>query len=256
MALINFDNDLDPWILEHDTCERLQRDIMEQLNSRSKERRTSDQFARLSASVRLGLKQYSGQIEQLKQKNDKASMYRTITSEEYERRTRQIELLQSKFVYMNSLFNEQHKDQSKLSEERSNLFGDTTASKNVRDLGTVDWGTGEEDTSIATASNAQIYSVADIKRTQQQLLEEQNKGLDHLSEIISRQKNIAETIHTEVGLQNEIIDDLADNMDRTHNRIRTETQNIRIIDRKDSTWGYWLIIISLFFCIVIVEIIL
>lgn len=64
--------------MEHDTCERLQRDIMEQLNNRSKERRTSDQFARLSASIRLGLKQYSGQIEQLKQKNDKASMYRLM----------------------------------------------------------------------------------------------------------------------------------------------------------------------------------
>lgn len=107
---------------------------------------------------------------------------------------------------------------------------------------------------------------------------EQEEGLEQLSKIISRQKQIAQTIHTEVDHHNgkiisicsfqtsisssvvtnnfiffcipEIIEDLADHMDRTDDRLIQGSREIRTISRKDRVWPYWLIIILLFFTII------
>lgn len=92
---------------------------------------------------------------------------------------------------------------------------------------------------------------------------EQDAGLEELSKIISRQKNIARTIGDEVDTQNgmseyhytsldpvsknynhvnvvifsEILDDLADGIDRTTVGLINETRQVRTIARKDSTCG-------------------
>lgn len=49
-----------------------------------------------------------------------------------------------------------------------------------------------------------------------------------------------------------IIDDLADDMERTDMRINSETRHVGVVTQKDSTWGYWLTIIILFVAIVII----
>jgi syntaxin 8 len=64
---------------------------------------------------------------------------------------------------------------------------------------------------------------------------EQDRGLEALSEVISRQKNLAQVIGNEVDYQNELIDDITDHVDRTRDRIHGETQRVRTIDRKDAT---------------------
>lgn len=53
-------------------------------------------------------------------------------------------------------------------------------------------------------------------------------------------------------LISDIIDDLAVDMERTDMRINSETRHVGVVTRKDSTWGYWLTIILLFFAIIIV----
>lgn len=42
---------------------------------------------------------------------------------------------------------------------------------------------------------------------------EQDRGLEALSEVISRQKNLAQVIGNEVDFQNELIDDITDHVD-------------------------------------------
>lgn len=64
---------------------------------------------------------------------------------------------------------------------------------------------------------------------------EQDRGLEALSEVISRQKNLAQVIGNEVTYQNELIDDITDHVDRTRDRLVGQTNNVRTIDRKDST---------------------
>lgn len=95
---------------------------------------------------------------------------------------------------MTTLFNQQ---QNK-SDDRNRLLG-TAPGTSVQEVGTVDWGTGDDDVPPINSSN---YSINDVRKQQQDIIEEQNRGLEQLSNIISRQKNIAETIHTEVDLQN------------------------------------------------------
>lgn len=60
-------------ILEHESCEKLQRDIMGQLTERQKFPRTHSKYAQISADIRLRLKQYNNEVQQLRQKLDISS---------------------------------------------------------------------------------------------------------------------------------------------------------------------------------------
>lgn len=92
----------------------------------------------------------------------------------------------------------------------------------------------------------------DIRQQQQHLFREQDRGLDVLDEIITRQKYLARGIGTEIEIQNgnhgrlllalslisffkEILDDIGDNMDQTNERLIRNTRNIRKIDMKSDT---------------------
>lgn len=60
-------------LTEHEACEKLCREIMEQLTVRSAEQKTSQEYARLSSAIRLRMKQYSSEVQQLKDKLSEAS---------------------------------------------------------------------------------------------------------------------------------------------------------------------------------------
>lgn len=53
----------------------------------------------------------------------------------------------------------------------------------------------------------------------------------------------------------EIIDDLADHMERTDESLVNKTQQVRTIHSKDRTLCYWVIIVLLFVAIVIVALV-
>ncbi|XP_069701444.1 syntaxin-8 [Periplaneta americana] len=243
MALVYLDSD--PWLTEHEACEKLFREIMEQITVRSREQKTSQAYARLSSSIRLRMKQYSSEVQQLKDKLSQASASHTVTFQEAERRTRQVELLQSREKQLQQLFNDRN---TTYDANRSHLIQQSGAV--FADAGTTGWGIdGDEDSAI---QQTQHMSVADLRQQQQRMVEDQEQGLEALSKVISRQKEIAETIGSEVDLQNEIIEDLADHMDRTDHRVRNETRQVTVIDRKDRTCWYWVVIILLFITILII----
>jgi len=114
------------------------------------------------------------------------------------------------------------------------------------DAGTSGWGDSDED------DYTRDMSVPQIKQQQYQALEEQDRGLEALSHVISRQKNLAQVIGNEVDYQNELIDDITDHVDRTRDRIHGETNRVRTIDRKDNTCGYWTVILILLVIIIII----
>nr|CAD7448174.1 unnamed protein product [Timema bartmani] len=157
------------------------------------------------------------------------------------------------------------------------------------DMGTTGWGTDEPEDD--RTQSEQHMSVNELRQHQQRMVKDQNEGLEILSKVISRQKEIAQTIGNEVDIQNvvtimlscrhrvqqghkitwiltttdigagtdtdiiEIIEDLADHMDRTDTRLLDETKQIKIIDKKDRTCWYWVTIILLFITIVIVGVV-
>ncbi|CAL8124167.1 unnamed protein product [Orchesella dallaii] len=98
----------------------------------------------------------------------------------------------------------------------------------------------------------QNVSVQQIRQHQQEMIQEQDRGLEALSEVISRQKNLAQVIGNEVDYQNELIDDITDHVDRTNDRLIAQTSRVRTIDRKDSTGRYWAVIIILLVAIILI----
>lgn len=245
MALVNIEG-IDPWLAEYDACEKLFREIMEQLTMRDGESKTSKAYASLSANIRLRMKQYTHEVQQLKSKVEEASRSRTITFEEAERRTRQVEQLQSKDIQLQKLYDPRTNDYAS---SRASLL--RPGSSAFADGGTTSWAADEEDEKPLDVH----VTVNDIMNHQEQVLKEQDKGLEELCKVIARQKEIGQTISNEVDHQNEIIDDLADHMDRTDESLVNKTQQVRNIHSKDRTCGYWVIILLLFIAIITVALV-
>ncbi|CAH0388029.1 unnamed protein product [Bemisia tabaci] len=250
MALLNIDND--PWLNEHATCERFHQTISEQLHLRTLETRDSENYARMSASIRLRLKQFAAEVDELKQKLELANASKPITSQEYERRLRLIENLKSKHIQMVERFNHRAKPvTSAYSQDRSSLLNNQM----VADGGVTGWGIDDDDDDRPNRpllAQSSEWTIDDLRAQQRRIVEVQDEGLENLSKVISRQKEIVVSINSEVDLHNEVIDDIAVKMDRATSSSHRETEQIGVILRKDSTWGYWLIILTLFFAIVVV----
>lgn len=92
---------------------------------------------------------------------------------------------------------------------------------------------------------------ADYRQMTKQLQQEQDRGLDMLSEIITRQKSLVRGIGNQIDVQNEIIEDIGDNMDSTQVRLVRNTRNVERISNKSDSCCYWIIIILLLIAIVV-----
>lgn len=241
-----FSEDIDPWLTEYDACEELFRSIMEQITARNKFPKASKAYAHHSSTVRLRLKKYSLDVQRLKSKVDDALRSKTITLEEAERRTRQIELLQSRDIQLQNLY---HARTDTYANSRSNLFAPTSSA--FADGGTTSWAADDDDEKLIDIGG----TVTDWKLEQDRILLEQDKGLEELCKVIARQKEIGQNIVNEVDYQNEIIDNLADHMDATDESLINKTQQVQRISTKDRTCGYWIVIILLFIAIIIVSLI-
>lgn len=245
MALVHIE-DSDPWFTEYNACEKLYREIMEQLTVRDGEPKVSQTYATLSVNIRIRLKQYSREVQQLKTKLEDASKSKTITAEEAEWRMRQIEVLQSKDIQLQKLYDSHTNDLVQL---RTSLLRGGGAA--FVDAGTTSWAADDDDDKPIDVH----VSVEQLKAEQERVLQEQDKGLEELCKVIVRQKEIGQTICNEVGHQNEIIDDLADHIDRTDESLITKTRHVQAISSKDRTCGYWIVIFVLFIAIVVVSLV-
>ncbi|XP_058460160.1 syntaxin-8 [Malaya genurostris] len=234
MALINIDGD--PWLTDLDACERLSNEIQSQLVSRNRENSLSREYSSISGQIRVRLKQFGSELEQLNKKLNYISG--SLTSAEAERRQRQVEALQSKLVQLQRQFSN-----VEASAERASLF----ASDNNRLF-------DDDDDDPALIKPEASYSVTDLRAQQTRILEDQNEGLEALSRVISRQKVLATQIGSEVDRHNEILDNLADTMETTDARLDRETRQIGVVTVQDSTWGYWTVIGILAAAIIIVAI--
>jgi len=77
----------------------------------------------------------------------------------------------------------------------------------------------------------------EMKQIQAKVIAEQDKGLETLSEIIRRQKQMAHAIGDEVESQNDLIDNIADHVDLTRDQMARQTTQINLVERKDRTCG-------------------
>ncbi|KAM8949037.1 LOW QUALITY PROTEIN: syntaxin-8-like [Lycaon pictus] len=92
----------------------------------------------------------------------------------------------------------------------------------------------------------------EIQQQQQKIIQERDAGLDALSSIISRQKQMGKEIGNELDEQNKIIDDFANLVENTERKLRTETRRVNMVDRKSTSCGMIMVILLLLVAIVVV----
>lgn len=112
--------------------------------------------------------------------------FRTV--QETERRLRQIEVLQSKLVHLQTQFTNVPSEQTREQLFRHSAYGGSSI-----------W-EGDDDDDLPIVTNN--TTVQDLRKQQVRILEDQNEGLEALSKVISRQKGIALQIGEEVDVQN------------------------------------------------------
>lgn len=118
------------------------------------------------------------------------------TTQEAERRQRQIETLQSQFVHLQAQFKEvsQNDQRKELFNKTSYWQGDNESEDDDEPLGS----SFQQESS----NGYKAKSVDELRRQQNQILEHQDEGLEALSKVISRQKSLAQRIGDEVDEQN------------------------------------------------------
>lgn len=123
------------------------------------------------------------------------------TRQEEERRQRQIETLQSQYVHLQSQFLNAGNDNT----DRNQLLGNEKPSYWQ---GRFDEDDDDDDEPLggyrnpATSSSSREPTVDDLRKQQSRILDDQNEGLDALSKVISRQKDLALRIGDEFDEQN------------------------------------------------------
>lgn len=265
MALVDIG---DTWHQDMDTAERLHKTILCQISERGRQHRASTAYSQATEEIRRNLAQLAPQVVSLKQSLEVQS--RGLTTGERNRRESLLDSLsrkekQLKEIFSRSSFAEQ-------SQERGQLFRVVAAAAGpppggLADMGITGWGaeptrpTGGlrgagsavgdvrdgEETEATAGSSSQT-----LKQRQQEALDQQDQGLDLLHGVILRQKSMAQQIGVEVSQQNIIIDDIDTRMDLTTQRLLDNTHNVRVVDHKDRTCGYWVVITLLFIAIVVV----
>ncbi|EDV40460.1 uncharacterized protein Dana_GF10519 [Drosophila ananassae] len=226
MALVDHDS----WDIEYEGCERLRHQLLVHLNQRQQLNPKDAKYLQLTASVKSGLEQLGKDVNHLKVVLDNAVTWETSPEEELQQRRIDFDRLTFQLREINEKF---------VNSSRSNVLA---ASPGVSSPSVwQDQGSGNAPMDVDT-----------LKLRQAEMLENQNRGLDALSATLSRQRVLATQLGNEVEDQNNILDNLADAMDRVENGVQRETQSIGQVNRRDSTWGYWLVIIALFVAIIVV----
>ncbi|KAL7733730.1 hypothetical protein ACLKA6_011462 [Drosophila palustris] len=228
--------DHDSWDIEYEGCERLRHQLLVQLNQRQQletnPNPTSKEYVKLTSSIQTGLEQLRKDVTRLKVTLNNAVLWETSPEKELQQRRITFDKLTSQL------------------REFELKFTNSTRANQVAPSGSSVWQNAGAAATAAT-NQRQPRDAESLKQMQAHILEEQNRGLEALSATISRQRDMAIVVGDEVETQNNILDNLSNAMDRVDNGLQRETQSIGQINRTDSTWGYWLVIIGLFIAIIV-----
>lgn len=237
----------DKWLVDYDASARLGHEIMEAITDRNRQPRDSTMYTKKSAAIRTLLLQFGRDVSKLGESLGQSALMRRITEREVERRQLMVDQLVTTQKRLDMLFT--NNDQRSI--QRTALLGNTNP------FADDPWGEGGSTVGFQdgarTSAPDDNLTVDQIRQQQQQLIREQDQGLDALSRVIGRQKQIALDIGNEVDVHNEIIDDINEHVDSTNTRLIRETHHVRVVDRKASgaCWMYVVIVLLLIAIIVI-----
>ncbi|KAK7081683.1 Syntaxin-8 [Halocaridina rubra] len=219
----------DKWLVDYEKIEQEVREVRETLVKRWQTNVGTAEHALLTNRLRNNIPRAEKVVDVLLSRLDTWES-RNLTEREKERRIRLCETLQSSLKRVAMDFND----------GRSSMASARPSS--------LSWGVEEE------ATDTSVLSTDQIREQNRRVIDEQEAGLEALSQVISRQKRIASAIGNEVDDQNDLLDEISDRTTNTQNRLTDETDHIGIVQKKIRTWPYWVVIIALFIAIVIVAV--
>ncbi|XP_014301907.1 syntaxin-8 isoform X1 [Myotis lucifugus] len=210
----------DPWFSTYDSTCQIAQEIAEKIQQRNQYERNGESTTKLTVTIRALLQNLKEKIALLKDLLLRAVSTHQITQLEGDRRQNLLDDLVTRERLLLASFKNEGAEPDLI---RSSLM--TGGAKR----GVPNPWLFEE------PEETRGLGFDEIRQQQQKIIQEQDAGLDALSSIISRQKQMGQEIGNELEEQNEIIDDLANLVENTDERLRTETRRVTLVDRKSAS---------------------
>ncbi|KAI2805470.1 hypothetical protein RDWZM_008730 [Blomia tropicalis] len=205
------------WLRDHDSIDELANDLMHKLNQRNQYPINTQPFAKSDLHIKDLFRKFVQKVGQLQENLNQISSQNRITQRESERRQRCVDNLNNRLKQIENQINNPDCDR------RNALFSYNnyqSISHNQNEAPTIGW--NDLDNESANGSNGQ--SVTQLKETQKLLLKE-------------------------------ILEDITHAVEETDDRLTRNTRNIRVVNKKTSTCGYWTVIILLLIAIIVVALV-
>ncbi|XP_021081431.2 syntaxin-8 isoform X2 [Mesocricetus auratus] len=212
----------DPWFSTYDSTCQIAQEIAEKIQQRNQCERRGEKTPKLTLTIRTLLKNLKVKIDTLKDLLLRAVSTRQITQLEGDRRQNLLDDLVTRERLLLASFKNEGAEPDLI---RSSLMSEEAK------RGTPNPWLCEE------PEETRGLGFDEIRQQQQKIIQEQDAGLDALSSIISRQKQMGQEIGNELDEQNEIIDDLANLVENTDEKLRTEARRVTLVDRKSTSCG-------------------
>lgn len=224
---------------QYDAACQLAQEVAERIQERSRHRRNGESSAKLNVIIRSYLQNLKEKIDQLKDSLLRAVSTHQITQLEGDRRQNLVDDLLTRQKQLQSSYKNEGTEPDVI---RSSLMAG-----GIKRGVTNPW-------LLEESEETRGLGFDDIRQQQRRIIEEQDAGLDALSSIISRQKQMGQEIGNELDEQNEIIDDLTNLVENTDSKLRTQTRHVKMVDRKSTSCGMLVVIVLLLIAIAVVAV--
>ncbi|XP_032932621.1 syntaxin-8 isoform X1 [Catharus ustulatus] len=216
---------------------QLAQDIAEKIQERNRCQRSGESSAKVNVAIRTSLQSLREKIEQLRELLLRAVSTRQITQLEGDRRQNLVDDLLTRHRQLEASYRNEGPEPDM---SRSSLMAGG-AKRGI----TNPW-------LLEESEETRGLGFDELRQQQRRIIEEQDAGLDALSSIISRQKQMGQEIGNELDEQNEIIDDLTNLVENTDDRLRTQTRHVKMVDKKSTSCGMLVVIVLLLIAIAVV----
>jgi len=228
----------DKWLDKLDHAELIVEDCENIIDSRRDLVRDGQDVSKANSNIRKILNELAMTIQDLEDLlNSSAAQYH-ITDEQYTKRQDDIADLKARRDDMQSAYSKGQGGPSSVGNRNPSMNGSSYRNPGY-DRGGHDDGYGGYDNDHALTR-------------QQQIMREQDDGIDILAQSIERQKNMGNMISGELDLQEDMLDDLGAGMDRTDNRLTATTERVITVTEKAKGSGMCCCIALLILAIIIV----
>ncbi|KAM3846821.1 syntaxin-8 isoform 2-T2 [Vipera latastei] len=210
----------EPWLLLYDSACHIAQEIAEKIQERNRFQRSGESTTKVNVAVRSLLQNLEEKTNRLKDLLFHAVSTRQLTQREGERRR----------ILVDELFTAHRKLQASFQIENTepDVIRSSLMAGGVRREVTNPW-------LVEEPEETRGLDFHDIRQQQQRIIEEQDAGLDALSSILSRQKQMGHEIGNELEEQNEIIDDLANLVENTDDKLRKQTKHVLRVENKSTS---------------------